>query len=110
MWKGNASHRRFGPMKIFFFLLAGALFILSMGIVVMLLWNAILPNLVGVNTIRLWEAVGLLVLSRILFGGFHWNKHRGKWKSRRSQWKDKWMNMSQEERATFKQKWRDRCG
>jgi hypothetical protein len=47
-----------------------ALFIAIGGQVVMYLWNAILPDLFGLRTITFWQALGLLALCRILFGGF----------------------------------------
>ena len=40
------------------------------GVVVQLLWNWLLPSLFGVPEVTLWQALGLLALSRILFGGF----------------------------------------
>lgn len=36
----------------------------------MLLWNALLPAIFGIVTITYWQALGLLVLGRLLFGGF----------------------------------------
>jgi hypothetical protein len=42
-----------------------------LGLVVMLLWNAIVPSVFsGVQTLDYRQSLGLLVLSRILFGGF----------------------------------------
>ncbi|RZK44891.1 MAG: hypothetical protein EOO94_04835, partial [Pedobacter sp.] len=77
--------------------------------IVMLLWNMILPAAItGVNPINFWQALGLLVLSKILFGGFH-----GGWKHKRQQWKDKMnerlQNMTPEQREAFKQDLRNRC-
>lgn len=79
------------------------------GGIVMWLWNAILPAVIGVKTINLWQALGILLLSKILFGGF-----RGGWGSHR---KARWMEMQQklsamtpEERERFKSEWRNRCG
>ncbi|HEY6046076.1 MAG TPA: hypothetical protein VIU65_05690, partial [Pyrinomonadaceae bacterium] len=40
------------------------------GVVVMLLWNWLAPELFGLRTITFWQAFGLLALCRILFGGF----------------------------------------
>jgi hypothetical protein len=51
-------------------LVAVPLFLALVGEVVMLLWNALLPQLFGWPPITLWQALGLLVLCRILFGGF----------------------------------------
>ena len=37
----------------------------------MLIWNAVLPDLLNTNTITYWQSIGLLVLSKILFGRFN---------------------------------------
>ena len=44
--------------------------VIVVGVVVMLLWNALMPALFGLPTIGYWQAVGLLILSKLLFGGF----------------------------------------
>lgn len=76
----------------------------------MFLWNNILTDVTNVKPLSYIQAVGLLVLSKILFGGFRFgspiNKARN---SKRKYWKEKWMNMSEEEKAAFKEKWRGRC-
>ncbi|NDV94894.1 hypothetical protein D0T84_08185 [Dysgonomonas sp. 521] len=38
--------------------------------IVMLLWNALIPSIIGWTTINYWQAAGLMVLSRLLLGGF----------------------------------------
>jgi hypothetical protein len=95
--------------KGFFFLfMLTALFVLSG--VVMILWNAILPDLLNVSVISYWQSMGLLVLCRILFGGFHFGGPRGR--RRRfgnPRFREKFMNMNPEEREAFKQKWKERC-
>ncbi|MGI9531930.1 hypothetical protein, partial [Lutimonas sp.] len=75
--------------------------------VVMLLWNAILPEVIGVNAITYWQALGIFVLSKILFGGFKRGGPRpGKFKRN---FRNKLMNMSDEEKAAFKSEWKARC-
>jgi hypothetical protein len=65
-----------------------------LGLAVMVLWNLVVPALfVGSRTIDYAHALGLLVLCRILFGGF---RGRGGWHGRRH-W-DKWTAMTPEER------------
>lgn len=77
----------------------------------MWLWNAILPSLLHANTITYWQSVGLLLLCRILFGGFRFNPSGNKprfgehWANMR----DKWKNMSEEERMKFRNEMRNRC-
>jgi hypothetical protein len=48
----------------------GVAFALLIGAVVMWLWNGIVPNILPAHTITYWQSVGLLVLARILVGGF----------------------------------------
>ena len=45
-------------------------FMLVGGILVQWLWNWLLPDIFGLRAVTFWEALGLLALSRILFGGF----------------------------------------
>src|SRR5437764_4970933 len=47
------------------------------GEVVKLLWNWLLPPLFGFRQIAFWQAIGLLALCRILFGGFGMRSGRG---------------------------------
>ena len=47
-----------------------ALFAWGMGQIVMRLWNWLLPPLFGFPTVTVWQGLGLLVLSRLLFEGF----------------------------------------
>ena len=88
------------------FFIAATLFF---GFVVMGLWNAILPSVLQVSEINFWQALGLLVMARILFGGFR----GGGWNFRRHQWREnmeqKMAAMTPEEREKFKQEWRNRC-
>ncbi len=104
------NHRyRFHPGKVVFFILVAIAFAIFLGGIVMWLWNAILPDLVGVNPIRLEEAIGLLVLSRILFGSFRFGPRAEHFARKRKQWKEKWHAMSEEERAELKARWQERC-
>lgn len=102
--------RGFWVRKIVMILLCATAAVLLFGFIVMSLWNAILPAVLHVSAISFWQAVGLLVLSKILFGGF-----RGGWgggaKARwRERMQDKWKNMTPEQREQFKQQLRNRCG
>jgi len=47
-----------------------AIFMAIGGEVVRLLWNWLAPALFGLREITFWQALGLLALCRILFGGF----------------------------------------
>ena len=52
------------------------LFLVVLGFVVMSLWNWLAPAMFGGHTITFWQALGLLVLTRILFGGFRGRRER----------------------------------
>ena len=75
-----------------------ALFMGIGGWIVMHLWNWLLPALFGWHMITFWQALGMLVLCRILFGGVH---GRG-WHGSRRHWGGRWGNMSDEERDKFR--------
>lgn len=49
---------------------AAALAILF-GLVIQWLWNALMPEIFGLPEVSYWQAVGIVVLSHILFGGHH---------------------------------------
>ncbi len=77
------------------------------GSVVMLLWNGILPALFGFHTITFWQALGILILSKILFGGFGGQHRRGH--SGHHHTNNRWMHLNPEEREKMKVEWRSRC-
>lgn len=58
-----------GAGHVFAGLVIAALLALIFGWVVMLLWNGVLPSLLGLRTIDYWQSVGLILLTRILVGG-----------------------------------------
>lgn len=98
--------------KVIGILLCVILFAALFTFIVMSLWNAILPAVIGVKAITFWQALGILILSKILFSGFgggHKWKERGghRWKERMM---NKWGNMSEEEKEQFKNSWEARCG
>ena len=85
-------------------ILGMVLFIFLGGTIVRLLWNALLPPLFGAPSVTFWQALGLLVLARILFGGFRLGggNHRRPWR------RDRWDPMSPEERDRLKEGMRAR--
>ena len=89
-------------------ILGMAVFTAIGGGVVMLLWNWLLPTLFGLPSITFWQAIGLLALCRILFGGF--GLRGGSPRSRfRRRMAERWEQMTPEERERFSQGFRGRC-
>ena len=98
---------RFVMRKIMMLLCFVAMLVL-VGYVVERLWNWLMPTIFGLRLLTYWQAFGLLVLSKILFGGIH--KHggrggRGRWKERQD-WKrgmkERWGHMTPEEKEKFR--------
>lgn len=100
--------------RFIFIPLAAAAFLSLISYVVMQLWNNLLPAILHVSAITFWQAMGIFILCKILFGfgkggrgfggrgGAPWMRHR---------MEEKLKNMSPEERERFKQKMGDRmCG
>ncbi|HEV2399292.1 MAG TPA: hypothetical protein VGS27_20265 [Candidatus Sulfotelmatobacter sp.] len=79
-------------------IIAIPLFLFIGGEVVMRLWNWLLPPLFGWRTLGFWQALGLLALCRILFGGLG---HHGGPRPNRG-WRNRCKRMTPEERDKFR--------
>jgi hypothetical protein len=100
--------RSFFYKRRFIFIPFGiAAFLSLISFVVMSLWNCLLPGILHVGVITFWQAMGIFILCKILFGfgkgggpgrwgGGHWMRHR---------MEEKFKNMTPEEREKFKEKW-----
>ena len=76
----------------------------------MLIWNAILPDLLHVSTINYWQSLGLYFLCKILLGNFGYGRFGGRNKPfRNPAIRKKFMNMSDEEKEKLRQQWKERC-
>ncbi len=69
------------------------------GFIIQHLWNWLMPSILGLHAITFWQAIGLFILSKILFGGFHRHGPRGRWGR---QMNERWAQMSPEEREKFR--------
>ena len=95
--KGEQQRTRSRCFKIAVMAVSG---IAALGGVVMLLWNWLVPTLfAGAQTLGYWQALGLLLLSKILFGGF-----RGDFRGRREARRERLEDMTAEERERLKQR------
>jgi ABC-type multidrug transport system fused ATPase/permease subunit len=81
------------------FLIIAALF----GTTVMLLWNFLVPDIFGLSAISFWQALGILILTRILFGSFVSGKMMmgGMLHGYKNPIHEKWMKMTPEQRKEF---------
>jgi predicted membrane chloride channel (bestrophin family) len=90
------------------FVLFALLFVVVLGFVVMSLWNWLTPALFGWHVISFWQAVGILILSKILLGGFRGRPGYHMYWRRRMM--ERWEQMTPEEREKFRASMRGRCG
>ncbi len=81
--------------------LLAVVFVSVAGAVVMWLWNALVPDIFGASEITWGQALGLLVLARLLVGGRGHGGPGGRRRWRRH-WERKLANMSPEERERWK--------
>jgi hypothetical protein len=87
-------------------MLAVAVIFLLICLVLMALWNSLTPALFGWKPITFWQAAGLLILSRILFGG-GFRGRSGHWRHRM---RERWEKLTPEEREKFRAAMSARCG
>jgi len=92
-------------------MIALPLAVIVLGVVclaVMGLWNWLTPAIFGWKTITFWQAMGLVILARLLLGGLRgrpgWSSH---WRHRM---RERWERLTPEEREKFREAMRDRCG
>ena len=98
------SYRLWKVLKIVVLVLVA---IIVFGFVTMQMWNWLMPAIFGLRAITFVQALGLLVLSKILFGGFH--RHGGG-RGWRRHMEERFAQMSPEERERFRAGMRGRRG
>lgn len=111
-----------GPLKVLKIAVFGALFIVVAGYATMSLWNWLVPVLFHGPVITFAQTLGLLLLSKILFGfrggggGGRWGRHGHDgppWAKGREMWRQKMearlATMTPEEREKYRERLR-RCG
>lgn len=95
-----------------------AIAILLKGALVMWLWNALIPELFHGPELVYVQALGLMILAKLLVGFGHWrghHHHRGRHRHHRHGGfggfggRDRWMNMTPEEREKMRDEFRRRC-
>ena len=92
-------------LKFPFFAVLFVALLAGLGFVVAGLWNWLMPALFGLKVISYWQALGLLLLSKILFGGFRGS--RGRSGHRPSGASERWKQRTPEQREQFRQNLRD---
>lgn len=98
--------RRYRLLRVLKIALFAGVAVTVFSFLVMGLWNVLMPGIFAVRMISFWQALGLLVLCKILFGGFRpFSGGSPRWRRRMM---ERWEQMTPEEREKFKQGMR--CG
>lgn len=97
-------------LKIIAGFLLFCLAIVLFGAVTQYLWNWIMPYLFHLPVVSFEMAFGMVILSKILFGGMRMRGgHYGWWGPKAAYWKAKMEGMTPEEREKFKSEFANRC-
>jgi hypothetical protein len=104
--------RSFYKARFILFPIGAAAILSLISFVVMQLWNNLLPGILHVGVITFWQAMGIFILCKILFGFGKggkpgWAREGSPWMRKRME--ERFKNMSPEEQERFKAKLRDRC-
>ena len=106
--------RKFWLLRGLRFFLFAALFVTVAIFATQALWNWLMPDLFHLPAISLGQTLGLLVLSRILFGGGFRGGRAGGWVRKRREWQQRMAgrmeHLSPEAREKFRQQMQTRCG
>jgi hypothetical protein len=105
--------RKRWPIKVGRILLIVIAVAFGLGFVVMSLWNALIPELFHGPVLSYWQAIGLLLLSRILlFNGGPGRGGPGGWRRERMRrrFEERMASMTPEEREKVRRRMGDRCG
>ncbi len=95
--------------RFIFIPLAGAAFLSLISFVVMNLWNYLLPGILHVGAITFWQAMGIFILCKILFGFGKGGPKFGGGGSpfARRRMEERFKNMTPEEKEKFKARMQD---
>jgi hypothetical protein len=101
--------RRHGPLHVLKVIVMVVVAVTGFSFATMHLWNWLMPAVFGLRAITWLQALGLLLLSKILFGGFGRGGRGGRpgWKR---DMKERWEQMSPEERERLRAGLRGRWG
>lgn len=92
-------------VHVLFAVVMATVLALVFGYLVMLLWNAVIPDLTGTHTISYGQSISLLVLARILVGGFsHHGSGHGHMKHRKARrdYEEWWQEVGKNSFENFK--------
>jgi len=99
------KQRRWGKFILLFIIFA-PIAVFLFGSLVRWLWNEVLVAVLHVSPVTFWQAIGILVLAKILFSSFSGGGPRRDYRKERMMWN----NMTQEQKEKFREEWKCRRG
>lgn len=90
-----------------FFILIPIALIFGLSGAVFFLWNQLMPEVFQLPEISYWQAMGLFILGRLLFGSFGFGKNR--FKGGPPHMREQWSQLSADEKAELRERWKKRC-
>ena len=98
------------------FALVAAAFAALVVFTLMYCWNYVMPGVFGLPMISFWQALALLIVSKILLWN-NWRRGAGYWRNHQGGGWQKWknvntnaQNLSPEEKERIKKYWEHKCG
>jgi len=98
--------KNYKQKKYLFILIPLGLFLI-LSWIIMLLWNNLIPTIFDLKSITYFQAMGLFILSRLLFGNLGFRNRKPPFMNQNL--KEKWINMTEDEKIKFKEEWKNRC-
>ena len=105
------KNRRKPPVQVIGWIIGGIFaagaFALLFGFIVVWLWNGLMPKLFGLSEIQYWQAVGLMILAKLFFGGGHHpGSHSPRSRKRWKKWNHEHYRMGPEDWRHFSEYWK----
>jgi hypothetical protein len=105
--KGFASRHGTTALRIFGLTIAGVgfavLFAFVFGLVVKILWNWLMPAIFGLGVITFWQAFGIVLLAKLLFGAGHGHSHKDHHESVRNHFHDRFKRFAHPEGGCYEE-------
>ncbi len=110
----NRNMRKKSKGKIALIILAVITMVLLVVALVQCLWNWLLPDIFGLKEISYWQAFGLFILAKLLFGGKPGKPGGFRGRCNENTKSEEMDDISAEDRDRLREEWkrrfRDKCG
>ncbi len=88
--KGKVERTVKKAVRVFFYVLAAFAFIMLFAYIFMRLWNWLMPDIFALQQLTYWQALGILIMAKLLFGGFDRGPKKPNGKHRNERKRNRW--------------------